>query len=45
MSDTFDADERFTLDLEPEEVFIRILDGEGADDVAGEPEDVEDTDS
>jgi hypothetical protein len=45
MSETFDPDERFSLDMEPEEVFKRILDGEGADDIAGEPEDVEEADS
>jgi hypothetical protein len=45
MSETFDPDERFKIDLEPEEVFKRILDGEGAEDVAGVPEDEEETDS
>ena len=42
MSETFDPDERFSLDpLSGEEVVERILAGEGTDDVSDEPEDEE----
>ena len=42
MSETFDPDERFTLDVEPDEALRRILRGDGAEDVSEEPEDEED---
>lgn len=45
MSETFDPDERFSLDLEPDEALARILRGEGAEEVSEEPEDEEDGDS
>lgn len=38
MSETFDPDERFTLDTEPENALRRILAGEGADEADMEPE-------
>lgn len=38
MSDTFDPDERFKLDTEPEDALRRILAGEGADEADMEPE-------
>ena len=42
MTDTFDPDERFSLDpLSGEEVVERILAGEGTDQVSAEPEDEE----
>lgn len=41
MSETYDPDERFTLDVEPEDALRRILAGEGTEpeDWAPEPED------
>ena len=42
MSETFDPDEPFKLDMEPDEALRRILQGEGADEVSEEPEDEED---
>ena len=48
MSDTFDPDERFSVDLEPDEAMRRVLAGEGTDgaeEVSEEPEDVEESDS
>ncbi len=45
MSETFDPDERFKVDLEPDEAMRRILAGEGTDgveEVSEEPEDEED---
>jgi hypothetical protein len=45
MSETFDPDERFTLDVEPDEALRRILQGDGAEEVSEDPEDEEDDDS
>lgn len=38
MSDTFTPDERFKLDVEPEDALRRILAGEGTDAADWEPE-------
>jgi hypothetical protein len=36
-----DLDELFSLPMEPDEALRRILEGEGTDEVSGEPEDEE----
>lgn len=38
MSETYDPDERFTLDVEPEDALRRILAGEGTEPEDWEPE-------
>lgn len=40
-----DPDERFSLDMEPDEALERILRGEGAEEVSEEPEDETDPES
>lgn len=48
MSETFDPDERFQLDVDPDEALRRILQGGGVEEgeeVSEEPEDEEDGDS